>query len=94
MLKIIFAELKYNKIIFFIAYGLILYLFMETVYETSNGYGFMKSSSILFFITVGIIYGSAVGEKRHRLLFPRSVKDTEKTGWLLSGLRKANPFFQ
>ena len=92
MLKMIFAELKYNKIIFFIAYGLMLYLFLETLYEKSNGYGFMKSSSILFFITVGIIYGSAVGEKRHRLLLPLSVKDTEKTGWLFLVLIKASIF--
>ena len=94
MLKMIFAELKYNKIIFFIAYGLILYLFMETVYEKSNGYGFMKSSSILFFITVGICCGSAVGENRHRLiaLLPLSVKDTEKMGWLFLVLIKASIF--
>ena len=94
MLKIIFAELKYNKIIFFIAYGLILYLFMETVYETSNGYGFMKSSSILFFITVGICCASDVGENRHRLiaLLPLSVKDTEKMGWLFLVLIKASIF--
>ena len=92
MLKIVFAGLKYNKIIFIIAYGLMLYLFLETLYEKSNGYGFMKSSSILFFITVGIIYGSAVGEKRHRLLLPVSVKDTEKTGWLFLVLIKASIF--
>ena len=94
MLKMIFAELKYNKIIFFISYGLMLYLFLETVYEKSNGYGFMKSSSILFFITVGICCASAVGEKRHRLiaLLPLSVKDTEKQGWLFLVLIKASIF--
>lgn len=94
MLKMIFAELKYNKIIFFISYGLMLYLFLETVYEKSNGYGFMKSSSILFFITVGICCASAAGEKRHRLdaLLPLSVKDTEKMGWLFLVLIKASIF--
>ena len=94
MLKMIFAELKYNKIMFFIAYGLMLYLFLETVYEKSNGYGFMKSSSILFFITVGICCASAAVEKRHRLdaLLPLSVKDTVKSAWLFLVLIKASIF--
>jgi hypothetical protein len=94
MLKMIFAELKYNKIIFFISYGWMLYLFMETVYKKSNGYGFMKSSSILFFITVGICCVSAAVEKRHRLdaLLPLSVKDTVKQVWLFLVLIKASIF--
>lgn len=94
MLKMIFAELKYNKLIFFIAFGLMLYLFMKTVYEKSNGYGFMISSSILFFVIVGICCGTAVGENRHRLivLLPLSVKDTVKQNWLFLVLIKASIF--
>jgi hypothetical protein len=94
MFKMMLAELKYNKIIFFIAYGMMLYIFMKTGYEKSNGYGFMVNSSILFFVIVGICVGTAVGENHHRLiaLLPLSVKDTAIQNWLFLILIKASIF--
>jgi len=94
MFRTIFAEIKYFKGLFIIIYGSILFLFIKTVIGELNAYDFMISSSILFFIAMGI-WGIACGvEKRERYvaLLPLSIKKIGIQGLLFIILIKASIF--
>ncbi len=95
MFKIIISELEYFKYFFIFIYGLILLLFLGTIkFEHIDLYFFMSNSSIIFYISVGIIASVSDKEKRERyqFLLPFSVKTMGKQRLLFVILYQATIF--
>ena len=81
MFKIIFSELEYYKYFFIFIYGLMFLLFLGTIkYDHIDLYSYMSNSSIIFYISIGIVGSASDNEKRERFqsLLPFSVKTMGK----------------
>jgi len=61
MWRILKAELSYNKLMLFIAYGLVIFLKFGTIYQE------IISSLIIAFISIGIMGSESDKERRERL---------------------------